>query len=906
MVTEAAPPSSGQIRPIRIEEEMRTSYLSYAMSVIVSRALPDVRDGLKPVQRRILYAMHDMGMRPNQAHRKCARIVGEVLGKYHPHSDTPVYDALVRMAQLFSLRYPLIDGQGNFGSVDGDPPAAMRYTEARLAGIADQLLDDIDLNTVDFSLNFDDSLREPRVLPSRLPNLLINGATGIAVGMATNIPPHNLSEICDAICHVIDHPNCVTEDLIKLVPGPDFPTHGVIRGTQGIHDAYTTGRGRIIMEAVTEIEEMRGARQRILITELPYQVNKANLVEKIAHLVRDKRVEGISDIRDESDRQGMRVVIELRRDAQANIVLNNLYRHTALRSSFNVIMLALVDGQPQVLSLKRAINHFVEHRQDVIRRRTEFLLQRARDRDHILEGLLLALDVMDQVIALIRASDDAETARTNLMTEFDLTQVQAQAILDMQLRRLAALERERLENEHNELMKTIASLDELLSNPKNIQNEIKKETRKLKRDFGNPRRTEISQGEVGEQSAEQFIPHQDVMITLSQKGYIKRVPCDTYRTQNRGGKGVRGMTTREDDALMDLVVVDTHDTLLFFTNRGRVYPLRAFQIQGDTSRTSRGTLLVNLIPIARNEQVQAMLPVKNARDSAMLVLATSMGEIKALKEGELTNIRPSGLIVMNLEEGDELVSVAQIGDVDEIVMVSEKGQAILFQVRNCEDEKKNLTPRSRSAGGVKGMKLLGGDRVIGMAPVTADGQLLVVSKGGYGKSTPLKNYPRHGRNGQGVRTFRVNDKTGPVAAARVVAEDEGQEVLIISAKAQVVRINLQDVKVTNSRHTQGVIIWRDREPDDHVVSVACFQEHDYASTNNGSATAADASEDTIADTVADTVNGTGPEMELELEADTAIADDDASNASRNGSHADLDDDGEAAESSEEESEESDD
>ena len=901
MVTEARPPSSGQIRPIRIEEEMRTSYLSYAMSVIVSRALPDVRDGLKPVQRRILYAMHDMGMRPNQAHRKCARIVGEVLGKYHPHSDTPVYDALVRMAQLFSLRYPLIDGQGNFGSVDGDPPAAMRYTEARLAGIADQLLDDIDLNTVDFSLNFDDSLREPRVLPSRLPNLLINGATGIAVGMATNIPPHNLSEICDAICHVIDHPNCVTEDLIKLVPGPDFPTHGVIRGTQGIHDAYTTGRGRIIMEAVTEIEEMRGARQRILITELPYQVNKANLVEKIAHLVRDKRVEGISDIRDESDRQGMRVVIELRRDAQANIVLNNLYRHTALRSSFNVIMLALVDGQPQVLSLKRAINHFVEHRHDVIRRRTEFLLQRARDRDHILEGLLLALDVMDQVIALIRASDDAETARTNLMTEFDLTQVQAQAILDMQLRRLAALERERLENEHNELMKTIASLDELLSNPKNIQNEIKKETRKLKRDFGNPRRTEISQGEVGEQSAEQFIPHQDVMITLSQKGYIKRVPCDTYRTQNRGGKGVRGMTTREDDALMDLVVVDTHDTLLFFTNRGRVYPLRAFQIQGDTSRTSRGTLLVNLIPIARNEQVQAMLPVKNARDSAMLVLATSMGEIKALKEGELTNIRPSGLIVMNLEEGDELVSVAQIGDVAEIVMVSEKGQAILFQVKNCEDEKKNLTPRSRSAGGVKGMKLLGGDRVIGMAPVTADGQLLVVSKGGYGKSTPLKNYPRHGRNGQGVRTFRVNDKTGPVAAARVVAEDEGQEVLIISAKAQVVRINLQDVKVTNSRHTQGVIIWRDRQPDDHVVSVACFQEHDYASPNNGSATAADASEDTIADTV----NGTGPDMELELEADTAIADDDASNASRNGSHANLDDDGEAAESSEEESEESD-
>ena len=663
-----------------------------------------------------------------------------------------MYDALVRMAQLFSMRYPLVDGQGNFGSVDGDPPAAMRYTEARLTAIADELLADIDLNTVDFSLNFDDSLHEPQVLPSRLPNLLINGATGIAVGMATNLPPHNLSEICDAVCHVIDHPNCVTEDLLKLVPGPDFPTSGVIRGTQGIIDAYTTGRGRIVMEAKAEIEEIRRGREDIIVTELPYQVNKANLVGKIAQLVRDKRIEGISDIRDESDRQGMRVVIELRREAQAEIVRNNLLRHTALRSSFNVIMLALVGGQPQVLPLKRALTLFVEHRQEVIRRRSEFLLQRARDRDHILEGLLLALDSMDQVIAIIRGSDDAETARTNLMTEFDLSQVQAQAILDMQLRRLAALERERLEKEHADLLKTIASLEELLDSPEKILNEIKKETRKLKRDFGDARRTRIEPEEVGEQSAEQFIPHQDVMITLSQKGYIKRVPCDTYRTQNRGGKGVRGMTTREDDALMDLVVVDTHDTLLFFTNRGRVYPLRAFQIQGDTSRTSRGTLLVNLLPIARNEQVQAMLPVKNARDSAMLILATKLGEIKALKEGELTNIRPSGLIVMNLEEGDELVSVAKLGDSDEIVMVSERGQALLFQVRNQPDEKKNLTPRSRAAGGVKGMKLLGDDKIVGMAPVTPDGHLLVVSKGGYGKSTPLKNYPRQtAAPGMGVK-----------------------------------------------------------------------------------------------------------------------------------------------------------
>ena len=860
MVTSAPVPPSGGIRPIRIEEEMRNSYLSYAMSVIVSRALPDVRDGLKPVQRRILYAMHEMGMRPNQGHRKSARIVGEVLGKYHPHSDTPVYDALVRMAQTFSMRYPLIDGQGNFGSVDGDPPAAMRYTEARLATIAEELLADIDLNTVDFSLNFDDSLNEPEVLPSRMPNLLVNGATGIAVGMATNLPPHNLGEVCDAVCYVIDHPNCVTEDLMKLVPGPDFPTYGSIRGTQGIIDTYTTGRGRIVMEAKAEIEEIRRGRDGIVITELPYQVNKANLVEKIAQLVRDKRIEGISDIRDESDRQGMRVVIELRRDAQPNIVLNNLYRHTALRSSFNAIMLALVGGQPQVLPLKRALTLFVEHRQEVIRRRSEFLLQRARDRDHILQGLLLALDVMDQVILIIRTSDDAESARTNLMDEFDLSQVQAQAILDMQLRRLAALERQRLLNEHEELQKTIGNLEALLADPAKILNEIKKETRKLKKDFGDARRTRIELEEVGEQSAEQFIPHQDVMITLSQRGYIKRIPCDTYRTQNRGGKGVRGMTTRDDDALMDLVVVDTHDTLLFFTNRGRVYPLKAYQIQGDTSRTSRGTLLVNLIPIARNEQVQAMLPVKNARDSAMLLLATRMGEIKALKEGELTNIRPSGLIVMDMEEGDELVGVAQVGDSDEVVMVSEKGQALIFQFRNCEDERKNMTPRSRSAGGVKGIRLLADDKVVGMAPVTADGHLLVVSQGGYGKSTPLKNYPRHGRGGQGVRTFKVTDKTGPVAASRVVTDDEGQEVFIISAKAQVVRINLEDVRVTNSRYTQGVIVWRDREPDDYVASVACFTENNYSTGGSGDTAQTTASAQPVASDDAGEESGNIAEM----------------------------------------------
>ncbi len=823
MVTATPTPSGGQISPVRIQEEMRTSYLTYAMSVIVARALPDVRDGLKPVQRRILYAMEEMGIRNNTSHKKSARIVGEVLGKYHPHGESSVYDALVRMAQSFSLRYPLVDGQGNYGSVDGDPPAAMRYTEARLANIAQEMLADIDLNTVDFNTNFDDSIEEPVVLPSRLPNMLLNGATGIAVGMATNIPPHNLNEICDALIHVIDNPYCTTDDLLQLVPGPDFPTAGIIRGTSGIVEAYNTGRGRIMMEAATEIEEVRGGREWIIITELPYQVNKANLVEKIAQLVRDKRIDGISDIRDESDRHGMRVVVELRRDAQANIVLNNLYKHTTLRTSFNVIMLGLVDGQPQVLPLKRCLTLFIEHRREVIRRRSEFLLKRAQDRDHIVQGLLLALDRMDEVIQIIRGSQDVEAARNNLMETLDLTQVQAQAILDMQLRRLAALERERLENEHRDLMNTIASLEELLASPEKILAEVKSETEKLKKDYGDARRTVIDPTELGGQTDEEFVTHQDMVVTLSQRGYVKRVPCDTYRTQHRGGKGVRGMTTREDDALMDLVVVDTHDTLLFFTNRGRVYPLRVFRIPGEASRTARGTLLVNLIPLSQGEQVQAILPVENPREEDLLILATRLGEVKALRRGQLSNIQNRGLIVMDLEPGDELVSVAQLGDAQDVVMISARGQAIRFSVEG-------LRPRSRAAGGVRGMRLLDGDTIIGMNTISPKDHLLVVSEGGYGKLTSMARYPQHSRGGQGVRTFRVTDKTGPVAAARVVEDLAGQEIFIISAKAQVVRINLEDVRVAG-RNTSGVIVWRDREPDDFVASVACFQESDYSSKN---------------------------------------------------------------------------
>ena len=826
MVTTTPGSSGGQISPVKIQEEMRTSYLTYAMSVIVARALPDVRDGLKPVQRRILYAMEEMGIRANTGYKKSARIVGEVLGKYHPHGDSSVYDAMVRMAQPFSMRYQLIDGQGNYGSVDGDPPAAMRYTEARLANISQELLADIDQDTVDFSFNFDDSIEEPTVLPSRMPNMLLNGASGIAVGMATNIPPHNLSEICKAVTYVIDNPNCTTEDLLKIVPGPDFPTAGNIRGSAGIIDAYNTGRGRIIMEASTEIEEVRGGRYRIIVTELPYQVNKANLVEKIAQLVRDKRIDGISDIRDESDRHGMRVVVELRRDAQANIVLNNLYKHTTLRSSFNVIMLALVDGQPQVLPLKRALTLFIEHRQVVIRRRSEFLLKRAQDRDHIVQGLLLALNRIDEIIELIRSAQDVEAARNNLMETLDLTQVQAQAILDMQLRRLAALERERLEKEHDDLLKTIANLEELLGSPSKILSAVKTETRKVDKDYGDSRRTVIHPEEIEEQGAEQFIIHQDMMVTLSQKGYIKRVPCDTYRTQHRGGKGVRGMTTREDDALMDLVVVDTHDTLLFFSNRGRVYPLRVYDIPGEASRTARGILLINKIPLAPGEQIQAMLPVENPKNEDLLILATKKGEVKALQRGQLANIRARGLIVMDLEPGDELVGVSQLGDSQDVVMVSSKGQAIRFSVEG-------LRPRSRAAGGVRGMKLTEGDTIIGTSTISNKDHLLVVSEGGYGKLTPMARYRKTSRGGQGVRTFRVTDKTGPVAAARVVGDLADQEVFIVSAKAQIVRINLEDVRVAG-RNTSGVIVWRDREPDDFVASVACFQEGLYSAKDESS------------------------------------------------------------------------
>ena len=844
-MTTAPPQQPGgefTLRPI--EDEMRESYLSYAMSVIVARALPDVRDGLKPVQRRILYAMHDMGIRPGSQYRKSARIVGEVLGKFHPHGDGSVYDALVRMAQLFSMRAPLIDGQGNFGSIDGDPPAAMRYTEARLAAIADEMLADIDQQTVDFSDNFDDSLKEPQVLPGRMPNLLVNGSSGIAVGMATNMPPHNLGEICDAINYVIDHPTCNVDQLMEIVPAPDFPTSGRIRGVAGVRDMYATGRGRVVMEAVTEIEDMPGRnsnRQRIIISELPYQVNKATLVEKIASLVRDKTLVGITEIRDESDRRGIRVVIELARSAQPTVILNNLYKRTALRSSFNAIMLALVDGQPQELPLKDLINHFIAHREDVIRRRTEYQLGRARDRAHIVEGLLKALDAIDAIIETIRNSQDVETARNNLVQQFDLSEIQAQAILDMQLRRLAALERQRLDEEYNDLLATISRLEDLLQNPQKIRAEIKRETREVKRKHADPRRTEIIREELQEQSIEQFIVQEDVVVTLSQRGYIKRVPISTYRNQRRGGKGVRGANNRDDDAIMQIAVVNTHEQLLFFTNKGRVYPLSVYETPNDTGRTARGTLLVNLVPLQPGEHVQTMLPASRDEYNRLYVFATRNGRVNALRPGQLQNLRKSGLIAMKVLDGDELVAVRPAHSDASIVLVTEQGQALLCPVTS-------IPERNRNATGVIGIKFKdefgGKDRVVALEVVndSDDEYLLVVSEKGYGKATPLCNskgepvYRETNRGGMGVKTFAVDqgDKpTGPVVDAKIVTsaemnDEEGHEVFIISARGQVVRIDLAEIKVVNTRQTKGVIVWRERGGDDSVVSIYCFRATDYS------------------------------------------------------------------------------
>ena len=874
----------GNIRPHGLEEEMRSSYLTYAMTVIVGRALPDVRDGLKPVQRRILYAAHEMGMRPNSSYRKSARLVGDVLGKYHPHGESAIYDAMVRLAQDFSLRVPLVDGQGNFGSVDNDPPAAMRYTEARLSAAAEEMLANLDQETVDFADNFDGSLQEPVVLPARLPNLLVNGSAGIAVGMATNIPPHNPSELCDGIIHLIDHPTAADEDLMALIPGPDFPTGATIMGRSGIKDAYTTGRGAIVIRAVAEIEPMkRGNRMQIVVTELPFQVNKAGLIEKIAALVKNKRLDGITEIRDESDRRGMRIVMELRGSAQGMVILNNLYKLTEMQKTFSANIRALVQGKPQLLTIKSALENYIEFRREVIRRRTEFELRKARARAHILKGLLIALDEIDAVIQLIRSAADVETARNGLMATFNLDEKQAQAILDMQLRRLAALEREKIETEHREIQETIARLEDLLGDPHKINLEIKKETRALKKKLDGVRRTQISDAAI-DINRDDIEPHEQVVITFSKSGYIKRIPAATFRTQHRGGKGVSGMNMRDDDPVRHILVGDTHDILLFFTSRGRVLRLKTYELRPDTSRNTRGIPVVNVIPLNADENVEAIVSVNPAdmhskgaeqssgangapndttdqgangdekpvettaaslaelgegadsengddvpsadgapndangsgsadRSGLFLVMATQRGVIKRTALNAIANVRRSGLIIFNLRENDLLVTARLASEQDDVMMVTEHGQSIRFPVED-------VTPRQRNAGGVRGMKLAEGDKVVSMDIVIPDSKLLVISKNGYGKLTYLKNYKTQGRGGLGIKTMSVTKRTGPVAAAEVIADSD--EVYVVSEKAQVIRTSLSEIRSTG-RATQGVRIFNPNEGD-AVASISCVGE----------------------------------------------------------------------------------
>ena len=801
MVTTA---EAGEIRTIDIEAEMRSSYLDYAMSVIVSRALPDVRDGLKPVQRRILYAMHDQGMRPTSSYKKSARLVGDVLGKYHPHSDTAVYDALVRMAQPFSMRNPLVDGQGNYGSVDGDPPAAMRYTECRLAPITEFMLGDIEKETVDWQENFDQSLKEPSVLPALLPNLLVNGASGIAVGMATNIPPHNVAEICDAVVALTKNPDATIDDLMQFVKGPDFPTGAHIWGSEGIRNAYTTGRGRIVVQATGEVEDVpKQDRKRVVFTEIPFQVNKSTLIQRIAELIKTRRVEGISEVRDESDRRGMRIVLELRRSASPLIVMNNLYKHTPLRTSFSVNMIGLVHGAPQVLTLKQVLQHFVEFREEVVRRRAEFELRKAKARLEIITGLLTAIANLDRVIQIIRTSESVDDARNNLIGEFGFSRVQAQAILDMQLRRLAALERQKLEDEFKDLTSQIADLEALLADPQKVKAEVVREARLLKRRYGSERRTVIHPVELGEFRREDVEPHEDVVITLSRNGYIKRVKLDTYRKQHRGGKGVKGQAfSKDDDATSFMQVADTHDTLLFFTDHGRVFSTRVFELPPDQSRQSRGTRVQNLdFALNPAESVKQLVVVQNMdEEGAYMVLATDTAQVKRVPLAQFKNLNRRGLHCYKLRPKESLVSVVFAHEDDELVLVTRKGQSICFASGQ-------LASRSRTAGGVRGIRLADGDELVGMDVVTADGYLLIIGQKGRGKLSAMRHYPRQGRGGTGVKTLNITRNTGDVAAALVVDEDlrsdETGKLMVLTAKGQIVRTPLAEIRETG-RSAQGV------------------------------------------------------------------------------------------------------
>ena len=783
-----------KIIDVGIESEMKKSYIDYAMSVIVARALPDVRDGLKPVHRRILYSMNELNMTPDKPYRKSARLVGDVLGKYHPHGDAAVYDSMVRMAQDFSLRYMLVDGHGNFGSVDGDSPAAMRYTEARMSKITLEMLRDIDKETVDFVPNFDDTLKEPDVLPARFPNLLVNGSSGIAVGMATNFPPHNLGEIVDGIVKVIDEDNVTIDDLMKIVKGPDFPTGGIIMGKEGIRSAYTTGRGRIIVRARAEIEEL-GNKQRIIVTELPYQVNKARLIENIANLVKDKRIEGISDLRDESDREGMRIVIELKRDANANVVLNQLYKNTQMQDTFGAIMLALVDKKPQILNLRQCIDLYIEHQKDIILRRTRFDLAKAEARLHILEGLKIALDYIDEVIKIIRASYD--DAKEKLMERFGLTDIQAQAILDMRLKTLSGLQREKIEAEYNELVERIKYFKEILSSETLVYKIIKDELLEIKAKFADPRRTAL-EASADDIDIEDLIKEEDCVITLTHFGYIKRLPADTYRSQKRGGKGITGITTREEDFVENIFISSTHHYILFFTNTGKTYRLKAYEVP-EAGRQAKGTAIVNLLQLGPDEKITAVIPIAEYTDDAYLLMATKNGVIKKTNLMEYANIRKAGLQGITLRENDELIDVRLTDGTNKVVMVTRHGLSITF-------DEKDVRPIGRVSQGVRGIDLGDDDYVIGMEPIISnDVCLLAITENGFGKRTEVEEYRVQTRGGKGVLTYKVTDKTGEVVGIKVVKETD--DIILISSDGTIIRLAVKDVSVLG-RNTQGVTLMR--------------------------------------------------------------------------------------------------
>lgn len=806
--------NESQIQEVNISQEMRTSFLDYAMSVIVSRALPDVRDGLKPVHRRILYAMHDLGMTPDKPHKKSARIVGEVIGKYHPHGDSAVYETMVRMAQDFNYRYMLVDGHGNFGSIDGDAAAAMRYTEARMSKISLELLRDINKDTIDYQDNYDGSEKEPVVLPSRFPHLLVNGASGIAVGMATNIPPHQLGEVIDGVLALSKDPDISIAELMEIIPGPDFPTAGQIMGKSGIRKAYETGRGSITIRAKVEIEEKENGKQAIIVTEIPYQVNKAKLIERIAELVREKKIDGISNLRDESDRNGMRIVIEVHRDANANVLLNNLYKQTALQTSFGINMLALVNGEPKVLNLKQILEHYLDHQKVVIRRRTAFELRKAEARAHILEGLRIALDHIDEVINLIRSSKTTDLARQGLMERFSLTEKQAQAILDMRLQRLTGLEREKIEEEYKELVRLIEELKGILASEEKVLDIIREELQEIKERFNDERRTEIIATGFEAIEDEDLIPKENIVVTLTHKGYIKRLPVSTYRSQKRGGRGIQGMGTHADDFVEHLFTTSTHDTILFFTNKGKVYKTKGYEIP-EYGRTAKGIPIINLLEIDQDEWVNAVIPVSEFVDDWFLFFATKEGICKRSPLSQFAHIRNSGLIALNLREGDELISVHLTDGKKDIVIGTKKGMLIRFH-------ETDVRSMGRTATGVKGITLFADDQVVGMEVLEQGVDVLVVTENGYGKRTPETEYRIQSRGGKGLKTCNITEKNGQVVAVKSIRGHE--DLMIITENGVLIRMDVNDIS-SMGRNTVGVKLIK-LDKNEHVSTIALVEKEE--------------------------------------------------------------------------------